>query len=88
MDKKQSRQRRARKSRANIREHLANRLCVHRTPRHTYAQVISADGAKVLASASTVEKDFRGKGAHGGNVAAAAEIGMPAKRVSSSVIQK
>ena len=75
MDKKTSRQRRARKARAGMREQRATRLCVHRTPRHTYAQVISADGDNILASASTVEKDFRGSGAHGGNVSAAAEVG-------------
>ena len=75
MDKKQSRQRRARKTRANIKKQLANRLCINRTPRHIYAQVISPDGATVVASASTVEKDFRSTGAHGGNVAAAGEVG-------------
>ncbi|MGE0482930.1 MAG: 50S ribosomal protein L18 [Gammaproteobacteria bacterium] len=75
MDKKSSRQRRGRKTRAAIRELRATRLCVHRTPRHIYAQVISADGASVLAAASTVEKDFRDSGAHGGNVTAAATVG-------------
>ena len=83
MDKRTSRQRRARKTRANIHEHLAVRLCIHRTPRHTYAQVISASGDDVIASASTVEKEFRSSGAHGGNVAAAAEVG---KRVAERAI--
>lgn len=75
MDKKNSRLRRARKARAGMREKLAVRLCVHRTPRHTYAQIISADGANIIASASTVEKGFRAGGSHGGNVSAAAEVG-------------
>ena len=44
MDKKTSRQRRARKSRAKIRELRMFRLSVHRTPRHIYAQVIAPDG--------------------------------------------
>ena len=75
MDKKGSRIRRSRKTRAHIRELLATRLCIHRTPRHIYAQVIAQDGATVLAAASTVEKRFRDAGTHGGNIAAATEIG-------------
>ncbi|GAB3097009.1 50S ribosomal protein L18 [Aestuariicella hydrocarbonica] len=57
--KKQSRLRRARRARAKMSELGAMRLCVNRTPRHIYAQVIAADGAKVLASASTLDKDLR-----------------------------
>lgn len=71
--KKQSRIRRARRSRLKMRELGATRLCVTRTPRHIYAQVISADGAKVLAAASTVEKDLRETS--GGNIAAAEKVG-------------
>lgn len=51
------------------------RLCVHRTPRHIYAQIIGEDGDKILASASTVEADIRGQVKNGGNVAAATVIG-------------
>lgn len=57
--KKQSRLRRARRARAKMSELGAVRLCVNRTPRHIYAQVIAADGAKVLAQASTLDKDLR-----------------------------
>jgi large subunit ribosomal protein L18 len=72
-DKKQSRLRRARRARAKISELGATRLCVNRTPRHIYAQVIAADGGKVVATASTLEKDLRtGKT---GNVDAAKEVG-------------
>ena len=71
--KKQSRIRRARRSRLKMRELGATRLCVTRTPRHIYAQVISADGAKVLAAASTVDKDLRE--ATGGNITAAEKVG-------------
>jgi large subunit ribosomal protein L18 len=76
MDKKSSRIRRARKTRAKIRELGVSRLCIHRTPRHIYAQVIAADGATVLAAASTVEKSVA-EAADGktGNVSAAAEVG-------------
>jgi len=58
-DKKPSRLRRAAKTRARIRRQEAVRLTVYRTNQHIYAQVVAADGAKVLASASTVEKEVR-----------------------------
>jgi large subunit ribosomal protein L18 len=76
MDKKQARLRRAARTRAKIRELGTYRLCVHRTPRHIYAQIIAPDGAHVVASASTVEKDFRQTiEGHKGNSQAAATIG-------------
>ncbi len=71
--KKQSRLRRAKRARAKIRELGSTRLCVNRTPRHIYAQIIAADGDKVLASASTLDKSLRsGKT---GNSDAAKEVG-------------
>lgn len=73
MDKKQSRQRRARRTRAKIRELGVARLTVHRTPRHIYAQVIDSE-SKVLASASSVIAEVRSNGATG-NVATAAVVG-------------
>ena len=75
MDKKGTRLRRARRTRAKIRELGRPRLTVHRTPRHIYAQLIAADGAHVLASASTVAKDVRGEVKNGGNVEAATAVG-------------
>lgn len=76
MDKKSSRIRRARKTRAKIRELGVSRLCVHRTPRHIYAQVIAADGATVLAAASTVEKALaEASNGKTGNISAAAAVG-------------
>ena len=75
MDKKTARLRRSRRARAKMRELGVNRLAVHRTPRHIYAQVISPDGASVLASASTLDKAVRTEVAYGGNVAAAAVVG-------------
>ncbi|MCA1851512.1 MAG: 50S ribosomal protein L18, partial [Beggiatoa sp.] len=45
MDKKQSRLRRARRARAKIKELVVHRLCVYRTPRHIYAQLIAPNGA-------------------------------------------
>ncbi len=75
LDKKQNRLRRARKGRAKIRELEVNRLSVHRTPRHIYAQVLAAEGGKVLASASTLEADVRKGVKFGGNLEAAAIVG-------------
>ncbi len=75
MDKKTSRIRRARKTRAKIRELGKPRLCVHRTPRHIYAQVISSSGDQVVASASTLDRELRKDISGGGNSGAAAMIG-------------
>lgn len=72
--KKETRLRRARKARLKIRELEAVRLCVHRSSQHIYAQVLSADGGKVLASASTLDKELR-DGATG-NVDAAKKVGQ------------
>lgn len=76
MDKKASRLRRATRARAKIKSLGANRLVVHRTPRHIYAQVIAANGGEVLASASTVEKTIRESIKYTGNVEAAKVIGQ------------
>jgi len=73
--KKVARARRAAQTRRKIGEMRAVRLSVHRTNLHIYAQVIAAEGAKVLASASTVEKEVRAKVANGGNKAAAVVVG-------------
>ena len=75
IDKNTSRLRRAAQTRKKIHQLAVIRLAVHRTNGHIYAQVYSADGAKVLASASTVEKEVRAKVAKGGNKAAAAAVG-------------
>lgn len=83
MDKKTNRLRRARRTRAKIRELSVPRLTVHRTPRHIYAQVIDADGDKVLAAASTVAKDLRGEVKNGGNVDAAVTVG---KRIAEKAV--
>lgn len=72
--KKETRLRRARKARLKMRELEAVRLCVYRSSQHIYAQVLSADGAKVLASASTLDKELRD--AATGNVDAAKKVGQ------------
>ena len=79
LNKNESRQRRARKTRARIAEQKTNRLAIHRTNLQIYAQVISACGGKILASASSLDVDLRKELANGGNVKAAAAVG---KRVA------
>jgi len=73
--KKDSRIRRAKKTRFKLKALGETRLTVHRTPRHIYAQVIGSDGSKVLASASTLEAEVRKGIKNGGNVEAAAIVG-------------
>lgn len=71
----EARIRRSKATRAKIAQQKAVRLTVRRSNCHIYAQVIDASGSKVLASASTADKDVRDKVKNGGNVEAAAEIG-------------
>lgn len=75
MSKKTDRLRRARKTRARIKHKGMNRLSVHKTSRHIYAQVIAPCGSKVLASASSLDKEIKGQIKYSGNVEAAAIIG-------------
>ncbi len=75
MNKKGSRLRRARRTRAKIQELGVPRLSIHRTPRHIYAQVIGPDGGTVLASVSTLQKEVRETLDGTGNIAAAAVVG-------------
>lgn len=75
MDKKTSRLRRARRGRSKIRELAVNRLTVHRTPRHMYAQIIAPNGSVVLAAASTLDPEVKANIKGSGNSAAAAVVG-------------
>jgi len=75
MDKKETRLRRARRARAHIKELGATRMCIYRTPRHIYAQVINPEGDKVLASASTLDGDIRKDVEKTGGIAAATVVG-------------
>lgn len=76
MSKNMSRLRRAQATRRRIARLRALRLSVHRTNQHIYASIISADGDRVLVSASTLEKEVRDQlDGNGGNVAAAAIVG-------------
>jgi len=83
LDKKASRVRRSAKTRARIARQKAVRLTVHRTNQHIYAQIVDASGSKILASASTLEKDVRGTHPKGSNKDAAAAVG---KRIAEKAM--
>ena len=85
--KKESRLRRSRRARAKIRELGVDRLCINRTPRHIYAQIIAASGDKVLASASTLDKSLR-SGATGNADAAKAVGQLIAERAKAAGVSK
>ena len=76
MEKKTARLRRAKSTRARIRILGVPRLSVLRTGQHLYAQLFTADGAKVLASAATVEADVMAGLKNGKNADAAARVGQ------------
>lgn len=92
LNKKDQRVRRSRQTRARIAQQCVARLTVFRTNLHIYASVISDDGEKVLASASTAEADIRkelGSSGKGGNVAAATIIGKRiAEKAKAAGVEK
>ena len=76
ISKNDARLRRARQTRIRIRNNGAVRLTVHRTNGHIYAQITSPAGDKVLASASSLEKDLRSQIKHGSTRKAAEIVGQ------------
>lgn len=89
MNKNFKRKRRATKTRAAISNQNAFRLSVHRTSNHIYAQLISPNKAKVLASASTLDKALRESVKNGGNKDAAIKVGkLIAERCLAAGITK
>ena len=70
MNRKTARLKRTRKTRGRARRRTVHRLCVYRTPRHIYAQIIAPDGANTLAAASTLEKSIAVAGTGGRKEAA------------------
>ncbi|MES2511246.1 MAG: 50S ribosomal protein L18 [Pseudomonadota bacterium] len=92
LTKKEQRLRRSRQTRIRIATQGVARLTVNRTNLHIYASVISGDGSKILASASTAEADIRkdlGASGKGGNVAAAQAIGKRiAEKAKAAGVEK
>lgn len=92
LTKKEQRLRRSRQTRIRIATQGVARLTVNRTNLHIYASVISGDGTKVLAAASTAEVEMRqefGTSGKGGNVAAAQAIGKRiAEKAKAAGVEK
>jgi large subunit ribosomal protein L18 len=89
LNKKEQRLRRSRQTRARIAKQDVARLTVFRSNLHNYASVISIDGASVVASASTAEKEVREQLKNGGNAAAAAVVGKRiAEKAKAAGIEK
>lgn len=89
MDKKTARLRRAKSTRAHIRELGVARLSVGRSGQHLYAQLFTADGSKVLAAASTTEASVREGLAGCKNKEAAAKVGrVIAERALAAGVEK
>lgn len=87
--KKEARLRRAARGRAKIRDLGMYRLCVNRTPRHIYAQVIAPNGSEVVASASTVQSDVKSGLKTTGNSDAAVAVGKAiAEKAKAAGISK
>ncbi len=84
MDKKKSRLRRSKRTRAGIRKRGDMRLSVHRTPRHIYAQIIEPAGNTVIAS-SSIGKETKTQLKNGGNIAAAEAVG---KQIAEQAVAK
>ncbi len=75
MDKKSSRLKRALRLRCKIKKLSVNRLTIHRTSQHIYAQVLSVDGTSTLAAASTLQADVKAGLSNTSNIKAAIEVG-------------
>jgi large subunit ribosomal protein L18 len=92
LNKKQQRLRRARQTRVRIAKLGVARLMVNRTNLHIYATVVSEDGARVIASASTTEAEVRktlGAVGKGGNAAAASMVGKRiAEKAKAAGVEK
>ncbi len=88
MEKNLSRLRRAKKTRAHIRNLGVARLSVHRSSQHLYAQVFTADG-KVVAAANTLQDDVIAGVKGTNNRAAAAAVGKAiAQRAKAAGIER
>jgi large subunit ribosomal protein L18 len=92
LTKKEQRLRRSRQTRIRIASQGVARLTVNRTNLHIYASVISGDGGRVLATASTAEAEVRtalGGSGKGGNVAAAQLVGKRlAEKAKAAGVEK
>ncbi len=84
MNNENTRLRRARRTRAKIAELNITRLTVHRSNTNIYAQIIDGKNNKVIAAASTLEKEIKKKLKNTSNKDAAVEIG---KRIAEKAVK-
>ena len=83
------RRRRIRRVRTRLEDSSRHRLTVHRTLQHVYAQVLSPDGAQVIAQASTLTPDLRKELKATGNCTAAEQVGrMVAERALKAKVEE
>ena len=83
--KKQARIRRATKFRAKHTSKDLERLCVHKSSNHIYAQIVSSCGTKTLASVSSLSAKIK----NGGNIDAASKVGgLMAKEAKKAKVSK
>ena len=75
MNKKASRLKRALRQRSKIKQLGVNRLTIHKTSQHIYAQVMNEDGTATIASASTLEAEIKSSQKSTGNAIAASAVG-------------
>lgn len=82
MEKKASRLKRALKIRSKIKKLEINRLTIHRTSQHIYAQILAVDGKTTLAASSTVRADIKSQLKNTSNVEAAVQVGKDIARLA------
>lgn len=88
LNKRESRARRAKRTRCKIRSLEATRLCVNKTGQHMYAQITTPAGDKTLVSASTLDKEIRDTLKATSNAEAAKEVGkLIAKRALAAGVK-
>ncbi|MFK8013177.1 MAG: 50S ribosomal protein L18 [Marinicellaceae bacterium] len=86
--KNNARLRRAKSTRAKMRNLNVPSLSIHRTDKNLYAQILSGDGSTTLASASSLEKKLI-DGKSGKNIEAAKIIGKTiAERAIKAGVEK
>lgn len=84
-----TRRRRIRRVRTRLMDSDRHRLSVHRTSQHVYAQVLSPDGAQVIAQASTLTPELRKKLKATSNCSAAEQVGqMVAERALKAKVEE
>jgi large subunit ribosomal protein L18 len=89
MEKKNARMKRALKLRSKIKKLSVNRLSIHKTSQHIYAQIISADGTVTLASASTTQSLIKAELKNTSNIEAATQVGkqIAEKSIAAGISQ-